>query len=284
MKKHLIILSLLAIGMLFYSCDDYNSKPSVLWHAPTINSIDSLAITELYKASDGKHWDDSWDLTDYRTWTGVTVALDKKKNEYRVTNVKLNPQGKPEAKGYISAALSKLDSLETFYIRGEGISGNIPEGMSNLKKLQEINIQYTSVSGNIPNDLFLAPELITVELSNNKLSGEIPNEINRLEKARMKCNLIGNNLSGKIPSNIRICNLWLDHNDFTEFPFEYCKHDYPIVSMLNNHITGEIPNEVLENKDWLQNLRMRTWEQRDGAKFTNAPEGFHKDPVTYGKK
>ena len=116
--------------------------------------------------------------------------------------------------------------------------------------------------------MFQAPSLYWLDLDGNELYGEIPDEITEWDNPEGHCSLRQNHLSGKVPSGIKIKELWLRSNDFTEFPFEYCFSDYPVISMPENHFGGAIPDEVLADPEAMR--RLWSWSASDD--FTNLPD------------
>lgn len=271
LMKHLFLKTLLwgaVLPVCLFSCSSDDPPGPQPLPEPTLNPSDSLALTELYKAYDGDNWDVTWDLTDYRTWGGVSAVYDSAHNEYRVFKVILNQTSTPVPQGYISEAIGDIPYLMDFRVGGRGLRGSIPEGLFKLPYVQLVRIAGTSISGEIPGFVFQAPSLYWLDLDGNELYGEIPDEITEWDNPEGHCSLRQNHLSGKVPSGIKIKELWLRSNDFTEFPFEYCFSDYPVISMPENHFGGAIPDEVLADPEAMR--RLWSWSASDD--FTNLPD------------
>ena len=240
---------------------------------PHLNVQDSLLTVEIWRQAGGEHWPIKWDLTNFYTWAGIGVALDTDKNEYRILKLYLNITNDNSTAGTLSDKIGELEELRFFYISGLGITGGIPKSLGKLKHLWELRICYTSMVGTIPKELFLLPELQTLEIDNNRyIGGELPKEIAQISPTLQKCQLFFNNLSGKVPSGIQFKTLRLDGNQYTEFPFEYCKKGATYVYMTDNFITGVIPDSILNDTEAVTKLHVMACHQLNGCKFENAPD------------
>lgn len=283
MKQMYLLCSLMiTFFFIFSSCssDDDEQLPQ---GAPTphLNVKDSLVTLEVWRQAGGEHWPYVWDPKNMFTWGGVGVALDTERNEYRILQLYLNTFNDHSTTGTLSAKIGELEELRFFSIGGLGITGDIPESLGNLKHLRELMINKTSLSGAIPDEIFSLPYLERLEICNNRsIRGELPEAIVNLSPAVISCMFTSNNLSGKISSGIRIKSLDLDDNKYTEYPFEYSKKGATSVIMSRNYITGIIPDSILNDAEALKRLRSMTFNQRDGCKFTNAPDSWGA-PIVY---
>ncbi len=247
--------------------------------APHLSREDSLVLVTLYKEGGGEFWDNKWDLNDkVENWKGISCYLvDTQKNEYRVNALHLlcNTNG---PRGILSEDIEKLSYLEVLLMDGEGFAGTLPASLSNLKDLKEVSIIGTSISGQIPKGILSLPELRRLTLAWCELSGELPKDIIDTAPSLEYINFNGNHLTGEIPKFLKqsIVVLYLDYNDYTQYPFEYItqreksgfKGD---LYMKNNKIKGTIPDSILNNPEWLKDLWLYTLPQKEGYGYSNAP-------------
>ncbi len=247
--------------------------------APHLSREDSLVLVTLYKEGGGEFWDNKWDLNDkVENWKGISCYLvDTPKNEYRVNALHLlcNTNG---PRGILSEDIEKLSYLEVLLMDGEGFAGTLPASLSNLKDLKEVSIIGTSISGQIPKGILSLPELRRLTLAWCELSGELPKDIIDTAPSLEYINFSENHLTGEIPkflnSNVIILDLW--YNDFTQYPFEYItqrkEHGIKtVIDMKFNKITGAIPDSILNNPEWLKDLEIYGYPQKEGYGYSNAP-------------
>lgn len=274
-QMYLLCGLLITFFFMFSGCssdDDVAGLPDTP-PVPHLNVQDSLLTVEIWRQAGGEHWPFKWDLKDFSTWAGVGIALDTDKNEYRILQLYLNTFNDNSTAGTLSAKIGELEELRFFYINGLGITGEIPKSIGKLKHLRELRICYTSMTGTIPKELFLLPQIQSLEIDNNRcICGEIPEEITQVSPTLQICRLYFNNLSGKVPSGIQLNTLRLDGNQYTEYPFEYCKQGATYVNMGENFITGVIPDSILNDAEALRKLHFMTLNQQNGCRFTNAPD------------
>ena len=247
--------------------------------APHLSREDSLVLVTLYKEGGGEFWDNKWDLNDkVENWKGISCYLvDTPKNEYRVNALHLlcNTNG---PRGILSEDIEKLSYLEVLLMDGEGFAGTLPASLSNLKDLKEVSIIGTSISGQIPEGILSLPELRRLTLARCELSGELPKDIIDTAPSLEYINFSENHLTGEIPkflnSNVIILDLW--YNDFIQYPFEYItqrkEHGIKtVIDMKFNKITGAIPDSILNNPEWLKDLEIYGYPQKEGYGYSNAP-------------
>ena len=128
-----------------------------------------LALTALYRATDGPNWtnNDGW-LSDSLpgTWHGVTTD-----DTGRVQKIILSGNN---LAGHIPEELGSLANLETLTLRRNELSGGIPIELSNLDNLGWLNLEHNQLTGQIPAWLGGLTKLRGVGLGHNRLNGEIP--------------------------------------------------------------------------------------------------------------
>ena len=273
MKKSLINLCLALV--MCSACSNEIEQP-LEPQAPKLNVKDSLAIVDIWEKSDGENWVIKWDLKDFHTWGGAGLYLDSITNEYRVVKLQINIPVSDNVRGEISPRLGDLTELRCFRVSGLGITGKIPESINKLKQIEIFEIQHTDVTGTLPTCLFSMPNIRELNISSNSgITGNLPKEILNLPFDMVYVAFIQNNLSGKIPSGIKLNRaLKLNRNRFTEFPFEYCQEGKTIIDLSGNEISGLIPDSILNNEYALSRLRALTWKQKEGFSFQNTPDNW----------
>ncbi len=247
---------------------------------------DSLALVELYNATDGDNWDNNsgWLVEPVAEWYGVTLSDDN----CRVSEISLNNNN------LIGELLDlNLNNLQYLFLLGNALSGTIPD-FTNLNNLQKISLSYNNLSGTIP-DFTNLNNLQELSLQSNQLSGTIPDftNLNNLQElwlwgnqlsgtipdftnlnSLQKLNLDNNQLSGNIPDFTNLNNLqelWLWDNqlsgtipDFTNL------NNLQIIDLCSNYLSGTIPD--FTNLNNLKNLYL-SYNQLSGTipDFNNLP-------------
>ncbi|KAL4574354.1 hypothetical protein LXL04_021183 [Taraxacum kok-saghyz] len=143
-----------------------------------------------------------------------------------------------------STTINRVVSLR---LPGAGLSGQIPlNTIGNLTRLRTLSLRGNLLSGEVPQDLEFCSELRILNLQNNRLSGEIPVTLFRLSNLT-RLDISGNNFSGEISpsfSNLtRLTHLLLENNRFTgQIPEINTPFSQFNVSM--NRLTGRIPTRL----------------------------------------
>lgn len=275
------ILTHLAILPLFWICS-CSSDPEIVRPeeppTPFINQQDMEALRAIYKEGGGEYWDTPWDLNDSTKWAGIKCNLvNPETNEYRVTWLHL-VCNRNFPVGILSEEVGKLTHLQVLLLDGNGFGGELPKSLANLKNLIELNVIGTNISGEIPEGIVSLPQLGFLSMNQNKLSGELPKDITNTSPTVVYITLRNNNLSGKIPKNLKVRYLDLEHNNFTEYPYEYIpasreiEHEGPAVLMRYNKINGLIPDSILNSPYALTNVRLFINPQQKGYGPSNYPK------------
>ena len=76
--------------------------------------------------------------------------------------------------GPLPASLNNLTSLESVKLRGNKLSGEIPQ-LDRLQSLTELDLSFNELNGTIPISLGSLAKLEKLALRNNQLSGCLPN-------------------------------------------------------------------------------------------------------------
>jgi Leucine-rich repeat (LRR) protein len=106
--------------------------------------------------------------------------------------------------GHLPNPLPVLVDLERFIIKGNHITGQIPDLSQSFPNLEELDLsnQTRTNTGGLSGPIPDLPDLVVLDLSSNKLTGAIPPGIGNLP--RLKKFVVSNNmLSGGIPKTLR---------------------------------------------------------------------------------
>ncbi|KAI3517532.1 hypothetical protein L1887_16747 [Cichorium endivia] len=108
--------------------------------------------------------------------------------------------------------------LELFALRGNYVTGRLPEKLGRLKNLASIDIAYNQLTGILPRSLGRLSLLKTLQLNINQLEGSIPDSVGDLSSLEF-LDLSYNKLNGSIPESIgklgELNFLTLHHNSLT---------------------------------------------------------------------
>ena len=231
------------------------SGTTIMHHPITINvtstcrEADSLALVDLYNATNGGSWtSNNWDLTQpINTWFGVHLNANG-----CVTCLDLDGNNDCGSGQGTSLQLIgnlpdlDLDSLESLYLQNNKLNGNIPD-FSYLKKLKTLSLGINQFTGSLI-DFANLPILEDLDLRANQLSGSVPNYQNL--PALKSLQLSGNNLNGTLP-------------DFTDLG------QLQSLWLFNNQISGTIPN--FSGLSQLYELRLNNNEIDSIPYFSNLP-------------
>ncbi|KAJ8623972.1 hypothetical protein MRB53_032502 [Persea americana] len=92
-------------------------------------------------------------------------------------------------------------NLEDLNLRGNGLSGHLPDWLGQFINVKSLSLFENSLSGPIPLSLGRLSSLRELDLSENSLSGPIPPSLGRLSSLR-ELDLSDNSLSGPIPPSL----------------------------------------------------------------------------------
>lgn len=140
--------------------------------ATTLPSFEKQALIDLYHATDGDNWTESWDLTTpVETWKGVTI-IDDNVVALKLTNNNLN--------GELPASIGNLTHLKVLNLHNNAIKGNVPTSIGKLNKLIRLNISLNTFQGNIPEEISNMKSLEYLYVYSNDFTGFLPTNINKL--------------------------------------------------------------------------------------------------------
>ncbi|MEP0262863.1 hypothetical protein [Dokdonia sp.] len=144
--------------------------------ATTLPSLEKQALIDLYYATNGDNWTESWDLNaSVEHWKGVTI-IDNKVVALKLTNNNLN--------GELPASIGNLVNLKVLNLHNNTIQGNIPTSIGNLGKLISLNISLNTLQGNVPEEISKIKSLEYLYIYSNDFTGFLPTEINTLPNLR----------------------------------------------------------------------------------------------------
>ena len=183
---------------------------------PLERQDDSLALVQLYHATNGPGWSTIWDLEQpMDTWSGITLNASGHVTEIELGN------------NLLQGTLPELDlpSLRVLDLSLNNLNGTDLVAFvtnSTLPALQEMNLNWCALVSTIP-DFANYPELEVINLDRNYLSGSIPLLLQCPKITAIS--LAENDLTGQIPS--------FDHLTGLQF-----------LNLYQNQIEGSIPSFV----------------------------------------
>ncbi|KAL7145408.1 hypothetical protein ABFS83_07G081600 [Erythranthe nasuta] len=236
MAKSIIIVSFFIISSLaLYS-------PATCFRS---NQTDLLSLMALKEAIDVDPNGalNSWNLTaSFCTWNGVTCG---RRHPNRVVAIKLESQG---LIGSLSPHIGNLSFLREINLGNNMFNGRIPEEIGLLRRLEYIEFSNNSFMGTImPKNITQWKNLVYLNLIDNNLSGPIPSELRFVEKLEA-LGLSENKISGPIPQYIgnltSLIQLSLRFCDFNgEIPESISQLvRLRLLNLGENNLTGIIPS------------------------------------------
>ncbi len=222
---------------------------------------DSVALRELYFATDGANWTNNtnWLVGSVDTWHGVVVengrvvSLDLSNNNlYGIIPANINKISKLREMnmsgnllfGSITGEIGNLDELEILDLSSNDYDGEIPKGFGELVVLTSINLSDNQLIGIIPQELGSMTAIVSIDFSNNDLSGSIPNDFINLTQLST-LNLSFNDLGGTIPTVIGeligLTSLDLSNNQFSGLILQEIAQ-LPVISQvdLSNNLLSDM--------------------------------------------
>ncbi|VAI69426.1 unnamed protein product [Triticum turgidum subsp. durum] len=144
--------------------------------------------------------------------------------------------------------MCQLTGLWYFDVRGNNLTGTIPQSIGNCTSFEILDISYNKISGEIPYNIgFL--QVATLSLQGNRLTGKIP-EVIGLMQALAVLYLHGNKLTGEVPPELgnmtKLSYLQLNDNELVgTIPAELGKLEELFeLNLANNNLEGPIPTNI----------------------------------------
>jgi len=189
-------------------CDLYSCRQS-----------DSLALVNLYDATDGTNWTNTWDiLQPMTTWHGIML------NEYGcVTQIDLRSN---KLAGNIPPELGNLEALERLYLQDNQLTDTIPPELGNLLNLNQLWLFKNQLTGTIPPELANLGNLSHLGLGTNLLTGSIPPQLGNLSSL-IHLGLQNNQLTGCFDfALMNLCSQLMTQNISTGNNFDVTWEDF----------------------------------------------------------
>lgn len=268
---------LLGIIVISISCENNNEEPIPIPQAPMICPSDSLVMVDYYHSMKGDEWERPWDLTNPKTWHGITGMWNDEKQYYEIYRIDITKDicGSNSAK--LPESIGNLKKLTHLIIGNcNGLTGSLPESLYDCP-LETLEISFCPgflgpLSPRIGN---LSNSLKHLCISANKsFRSELPKELGKCTKL-LYINLSANKLYGKIPIELKNCKreMFLDQNQFSEFDWEWFIDDDILIfpNMRRNNFSGEVPTKVLKSEHW-RKRRNYIYPFNEGYGFSNVED------------
>ncbi|WP_375562750.1 leucine-rich repeat domain-containing protein [Bernardetia sp. OM2101] len=216
MKNYLFPLLLTLFFYTFFSTNSFAQCEC------NVIANDSLALVEIYQATDGRNWTTPWQLNQSATtWSGVTIE------NKRIVALNLSSRG---LVGELPSFLGRLSALKSLNISSNNLTGSLEmlTSLSNLKSLSMAATKYKASYGNIPSifgqmrqltylniaqngftspisdttGFFLLINLEELYIQSNSFAGSMQSEFGNFRKLK-KFNLSASRFSGGLPNSLR---------------------------------------------------------------------------------
>jgi hypothetical protein len=140
-----------------------------------VNIQDSLALVDLYNATNGTSWTNStnWLSGPVKTWHGVGVDT----NFNRVAYLNLSNNN---LTGYIPSSIGNLTWAGCIYLNNNNLTGNIPKTIGRLIHISDLEAYNNQLSGNLTDSICKLINLNAINISFNNFIGRIPDSLNQL--------------------------------------------------------------------------------------------------------
>ena len=205
---------------------------------------DSLALVEIYNASNGATWTkENWDLTQPMTeWKGIRINA-----ENRVDSIRIN-QGVVTAQNWnIPEHIGDLSELKSLTFYKDMVNGSLPESLYDLAKLEKLDLSSNDITGGFSSKLGQLSNLTYIALINNvSFGGTLPKEIGAL-KNLYYLNMNNTGLTGSIPAEIKGCaamQMFMVFGNKMDGEVPDVWDSFPhlsIVQLYGNGFTGSLP-------------------------------------------
>lgn len=257
-------VKLLVIGLLLGMCHSFAETYVCL--AQTTDTAKSLpepkdaavrererkALIEFYEALGGHDWIERnfWGSDrPVGEWHGVTTDADGYVVRLTIYDNNLI--------GPMSAAICRLERLNTLHLSFNKISGALPDKLGECRALKNLWVKGNKITGRLPDSVALLPELEYLDLHANEMSGPLPTVWNtpKLKIVRAEDNRISGALPAPMLRQPILEEIFIHNNELSGTIPTTLSPTLRAVIMANNKLTGPVPEEFGKLKK-LTDLRL----------------------------
>ncbi|WCJ29307.1 Leucine-rich receptor-like protein kinase family protein [Euphorbia peplus] len=187
-------------------------------------------------------WTNTPPSSDFCIWRGVIC-------DNATTNVIALNLSNLNLDGEISPAIGNLKYLASIDLRGNRLSGQIPDEIGDCSSLKVLDLSFNNIYGDIPFSVSKLKQLEFLILKNNQLIGPIPSTLSQIPNLKV-LDLAQNKLSGEIPRliywNEVLQYLGLRGNNLVgSLSSDMCQlTGLWYFDVRNNSLTGSIPQNI----------------------------------------
>ncbi|KAG6496897.1 putative leucine-rich repeat receptor-like serine/threonine-protein kinase At2g24130 [Zingiber officinale] len=201
-------------------------------------------------------------LTNWNRTTHVCdfVRVQCDRSRRHVTSLMLNSS---QIAGPLSPALTNLTQLIYLDLYDNNLTGSIPNEFSSWRLLRYLDLSFNRLVGTIPPSLGYISSLVYLALPHNNLKDEVPRSFFRNLSLVEFIDLSDNALSGQIPSgsenalpHLSFFNLYLNSLSGALPKWLSNSTDLFLLDVENNHLSGELPTEMIPHWSHLQILHL----------------------------
>lgn len=137
-----------------------------------ISPREKQALVDLYHATNGDRWTESWDLTTAaENWKGVTI-INNTVVALQLTHNNLT--------GELPTSIGDLVNLKVLNLHNNTLKGNLPISIGNLRTLKFLNVSLNTFQGNVPEEISKIQSLEHLYIFANDFTGTLAPTISEL--------------------------------------------------------------------------------------------------------
>jgi hypothetical protein len=150
--------------------------------------------------------------------------------------------------GSLPPELGYLTELKVFFVRGNNLSGIVPQEIGYWRLLEQLDLSKNRLAGTIPTEIGNLRELLFFEVSSNSLSGILPTQMGLMTKCA-RLYFEDNDFLSPIPTELGNLSLIKElkggANTLLSLPSELGRlTDANTISFEGSNIPGRIPSEL----------------------------------------
>ncbi|KAK1405272.1 receptor-like protein kinase HSL1 [Heracleum sosnowskyi] len=151
----------------------------------------------------------------------------------------------------LAPELGNMSSLETIWVSGNNLIGEIPDSFTRLSRLTDLDVSNNKFTGPIPSWIFQLTSLVQIEFFNNSFTGELLPGWSNLTSLR-RFDVSTNKFTGTIPDELTqlpLESLNLYHNQLEGLLPENIALSPNLFELriFNNRLTGSLPSQLGKN-------------------------------------